>query len=1432
MGDNAAAPARVPGRGVGLAAVSTPNTPRKNGAGLNQLVQSLENKWHLGLEIRDDTWSPEKDTKHPASQVYGRLKRLYYALGPGLQQALDTFDELASGFAQEMQLGLLHGILKSKIDQTPPSKKRTPSSLRHESNLPRKPLKPLQFSPGRSPASTSPTKTTNSHRFESQPLYQTAPDPGSPTDDDDEEYLTPPSPTLSSRSAQRRVQASSRFCLDNKSIKRPFDGIGACGSSPKLTKTFKDPEWPPKSKMLKPSRSITKKYPFDSSRSFETNSVRTSFNGSFGAASSVQSNRPDTAATSFASDANDGDVEYPTLPKNLNSLPVNDQLAEDIRSRQEYDPPSSQDLGVENSSTYGSLDEDVLVNTSHNIEIKSVVSAGSSNTAPPRNPPSGKGVPLYPWCARKEEPASYKKSNGSSSTHRPQPSINNNSHQPAAQTSASPPSHNTNKLLGQNDNTSLAKGEPATSGLPWYIREIPKQHLFVNQISESLEKFPYFILFICCRIASENIIPMEDLMRPMNHSEVEQDPEFLWGRIDPEIMKHKERDPQDVWPAARTGFEGFTFKGTVSLNKKSTGPLFQLKLLPVDRDKSYSKPDRFTQEQWRSVQDQWKSWYLQEHTFLGRQWRAFLIEPIKKKKKKIDRVNDDDDYDKRLVLFATNGPDIEPISLGEMVNWHMDLKANEDQNFCKAYARLDLALSRTIPTLVFKPSQIRFVKDQLADGVAEDLTFSDPTLRAVDQKISHRAVMNDGCSRISVGAALEIWKIYRKVTGCEEGLPSIFQGRIGGAKGVWMLCGEPSTTDPNELAIWIEITESQLKFNPHDEDKHDHSYDKHRTTFEYLNHSSRPCPSTLHMSFISILVDRGVPREVIARLANDRLDIDRAQLERIISDPQKLHRWIHSQSPPQEHVLWEAALPKSLSNKIRYMLQSGFYPEDEPYLSEQLCKYINLQHIQMEQRLKIPLGRATFLFGVADPLGVLNPGEVHVEFSTPFVDETTGCTFRALNNIDLLVARQPACRRSDIQKVRAVKRPELAHLVDVVVFPSRGQYPMAGKLQGGDYDGDIFWLCWEPVLAGPFKNAPAPLDAPDPSKYGIRKETRKLREVMNTQDLRTVDGFLREALDFRFPPSLLGLVTNFHEKRAYMENRIHSWQLDALCDTHDLLVDALKQGYIFDKEAYTKLVEVKLRCGNPAIPSYKQAMEACKSRRATDDTDNPRERDFKHNPGNVLDFLYFGVVRRHNIATLQKVKDGFVKEDCNDDALRYPSSYLYKWDNQDKEQEQDQDTQKAIWAELASASTELLELKKLWDQLNREDKHTFAEVLEICYSKYQSILPSNPTLEVFKPLLRPYLNDHSNLWEDIRASTLYSAFGKPKSQSFVWHMAGRELMKLKCMSIPESTVITASILANLKPKPTKVPKPKEEEEDDEERKEEESQTEFLNDMVL
>jgi hypothetical protein len=90
------------------------NTPRKDGATLNVLIRSLENEWQLGLQPRDQTWSPSKTVDRLDQKVCGQLKRLYYSPGPELEEALNIFRKIAPGFQDEERLGLLHKTLKSQ----------------------------------------------------------------------------------------------------------------------------------------------------------------------------------------------------------------------------------------------------------------------------------------------------------------------------------------------------------------------------------------------------------------------------------------------------------------------------------------------------------------------------------------------------------------------------------------------------------------------------------------------------------------------------------------------------------------------------------------------------------------------------------------------------------------------------------------------------------------------------------------------------------------------------------------------------------------------------------------------------------------------------------------------------------------------------------------------------------------------------------------------------------------------------------------------------------------------------------------------------------------------------------------------------------------------------------------------------------------------
>ena len=82
---------------------------------------------------------------------------------------------------------------------------------------------------------------------------------------------------------------------------------------------------------------------------------------------------------------------------------------------------------------------------------------------------------------------------------------------------------------------------------------------------------------------------------------------------------------------------------------------------------------------------------------------------------------------------------------------------------------------------------------------------------------------------------------------------------------------------------------------------------------------------------------------------------------------------------------------------------------------------------------------------------------------------------------DVIVTRNPCQLPSDIQRLRAVDCPKLRHIVDCVVFSVKGNRSVASLLSGGDYDGDIAFVCWDERLTciSTYSNTPDPIDLND-----------------------------------------------------------------------------------------------------------------------------------------------------------------------------------------------------------------------------------------------------------------------------------------------------------------------------------------------------------------
>ncbi|KAF2622478.1 hypothetical protein BU25DRAFT_209490 [Macroventuria anomochaeta] len=146
------------------------------------------------------------------------------------------------------------------------------------------------------------------------------------------------------------------------------------------------------------------------------------------------------------------------------------------------------------------------------------------------------------------------------------------------------------------------------------------------------------------------------------------------------------------------------------------------------------------------------------------------------------------------------------------------------------------------------------------------------------------------------------------------------------------------------------------------------------------------------------MADGGVPGDIVADSMKECLDAERSNLLEQICDPVELYEYVHRNSSTSRNgsdKSRQAALRLGLEGKLKLLLESGFSPLNLQVLAKHMSRLVKKQHLPQESKLQRPLGKATYFYGVADPLGVLKPGEVHIPCSSSFVDEVTNEKFDA-----------------------------------------------------------------------------------------------------------------------------------------------------------------------------------------------------------------------------------------------------------------------------------------------------------------------------------------------------------------------------------------------------------------------------------------------------
>ncbi|KAJ7448005.1 RNA dependent RNA polymerase-domain-containing protein, partial [Mycena latifolia] len=353
------------------------------------------------------------------------------------------------------------------------------------------------------------------------------------------------------------------------------------------------------------------------------------------------------------------------------------------------------------------------------------------------------------------------------------------------------------------------------------------------------------------------------------------------------------------------------------------------------------------------------------------------------------------------VLFFREGDDFTVEGLKEHFG---DLRPVYDAfGYGKYAARMGLSFSSTVATKEIEPEERVLLEDLKADD---------------------GSLTSDGCGLIRDSYSAEI--------AAALGVPAdtaVYQIRLGGIKGTLTRC--PDNVFDRICRCTgkkIAYRRSMVKYNdgPH--------------ILEIQNISKPPKTARLNKQFIVLLLTLGVPLSVFEELLQVQLD----EIDKITTHREKALECVDGEVDAEGG---------GFHQELYEMLLAG-HDMNEPYLATLLRRFQNASRDALRSKLNIPVKGSGYLFGVVDHCGVLKEGEVYINLPSKGGPQVG----------PLAAMRNPAYDPDGVRVLEAVNKPELKHLTNCIVFASSGAYSEADKMGGGDLDGDLYFVVFNPAL--------------------------------------------------------------------------------------------------------------------------------------------------------------------------------------------------------------------------------------------------------------------------------------------------------------------------------------------------------------------------------
>ena len=337
-------------------------------------------------------------------------------------------------------------------------------------------------------------------------------------------------------------------------------------------------------------------------------------------------------------------------------------------------------------------------------------------------------------------------------------------------------------------------------------------------------------------------------------------------------------------------------------------------------------------------------------------------------------------------------------------------------------------------------------------SVAKDsgVAVPDEKVKLIEDIETSGGNFTDGCGFVGLKLAKQIAKgaIEQEIESPGDGVPSVFQIRFQGCKGIII-------KDPNVGSDTIHVRKSMQKFQPGEEPF---------PNVWVCEHSRPNSYGHLNKQYIMLLSGLGIKDEVFLQKQRSFL----TALENMLVNPGYAIKMLHWRNFPT----------------IASMVAGCKSPEDMKRDEVQLpLRYVRNKLILKLEKLSLLIVYSRTLFGVCDPLSLMNYGECFVRISVNGLPKTLAKGTR------VTVGKNPCYLLGDVRVLTAVDHPELNHLVDCIVFPVKGKSPHSAEIAGSDLDGDNYFVCWDKDLIPP--HIAEPYDYPSveaPPSDGVTRD--------------------------------------------------------------------------------------------------------------------------------------------------------------------------------------------------------------------------------------------------------------------------------------------------------------------------------------------------------